>query len=59
MPAGQGDTDWKEALKACREKRTPYGFVEQERWEKDPFLCLKEAFDWLNENLTDLQKEEK
>ncbi len=24
-----------------------YGFVEQETWEGDPYLCLKAAMTWL------------
>lgn len=51
VPAGAGDTDWSGALAACVETGIPYGFVEQERWEGDPFLRLKEGFDWLKKSL--------
>ena len=54
VPAGQGETDWSGALRACVETGVPYGFVEQERWNGDPFLCLKEGFDWLKENLENM-----
>lgn len=47
-PAGQGDTDWAAAMKECLRAEIPYGFVEQEQWDRDAFACLKEAFDWLN-----------
>lgn len=48
LPAGQGDTNWDGVVKACLEVGVPYGFVEQERWDRDPYLCLKEAMDWLD-----------
>ncbi len=54
VPAGQGETDWSGALRACVETEVPYGFVEQERWNGDPFLCLKEGFDWLKESLENM-----
>ncbi len=47
VPAGQGDIDWDGVVQTCRETGVPYGFAEQERWEKDPVLCLEEALDWL------------
>ena len=48
VPAGQGDTDWSGVVEACLEARVPYAFVEQERWDRDPYDCLKEAMDWLD-----------
>lgn len=48
VPAGQGDIAWDEAIKECLHQNVIYGYVEQERWERDPFNCLQEAFDWLN-----------
>ena len=48
VPAGQGDTNWTGVAKACLETGVPYAFVEQERWDRDPYTCLKEALDWLN-----------
>jgi hypothetical protein len=51
VPAGQGDTDWTNVAAACVECGVEYGFVEQERWLKDPFDCMKEALDWLNGQL--------
>ena len=51
VPAGQGDTDWSGVVKACLVTGVPYAFVEQERWERDPYDCLKEAMDWLNEEI--------
>ena len=48
VPAGQGDTNWNGVVKACLEAGVPYAFVEQERWTKDPYDCLKEAMSWLD-----------
>ena len=43
LPLGGPDA----ALRACRETQVPYGFVEQETWDGDPFRCLGQAFAWL------------
>lgn len=51
VPAGQGDTDWSGVAAACVETGVEYGFVEQERWLKDPFACMQEALDWANGEL--------
>lgn len=51
VPAGQGDTDWSGVVKACVEVGVPYGFVEQEQWNRDPYDCMKEAMDWLEQEL--------
>lgn len=51
VPAGQGDTDWTGVVRACLDAGVPYGFVEQERWDRDPYDCLKEALDWLRGQL--------
>lgn len=48
VPAGQGDTNWAGVVKACLETGVPYGFVEQETWDRDPYDCLKEALDWVD-----------
>lgn len=48
VPAGQGDTDWTGVAAACLDAGVGYGFVEQERWQRDPYVCLKEAMDWLS-----------
>lgn len=48
VPAGQGEIDWTEAIRACLETNVPYAFVEQERWERDAFTCIEEAFSWIN-----------
>lgn len=52
VPAGQGDTDWSGVVKACLDAQVPYAFVEQERWNRDPYDCLKEAMDWLDSERT-------
>ena len=52
VPAGQGDTDWRGVVSACLEGGVPYAFVEQETWDRNPYDCLKEAMDWLNQEIT-------
>ena len=47
VPAGQGDTNWNGVVEACLDIGIPYAFVEQERWDRDPYECLEEALDWL------------
>ncbi len=51
VPAGQGDTDWTGVVPACLKADIPYAFVEQEKWDRDPFDCLREALDWLKSQL--------
>lgn len=51
VPAGQGDADWSGVAGACREAGIPYAFVEQEKWDRDPFDCLSEALSWLRSEL--------
>ena len=48
VPAGQGDANWEGVVKACLEAGVPYAFAEQERWDRDPYVCLGEALDWLH-----------
>ena len=47
VPAGQGDINWTGTVKTCLETGVPYAFVEQERWDRDPYDCLDEALSWL------------
>ena len=47
VPAGQGDTNWDGVVQACLDAGVPYAFVEQETWDRDPYDCMKEAMDWL------------
>lgn len=51
VPAGQGDINWTGVVKACVDAEVPYAFVEQERWTRDPYDCLKEAMTWLEGEL--------
>ena len=46
-PAGQGEIQWAEAIDACLEEGVRYAFVEQERWNNDPFDCLEQAYQWM------------
>lgn len=48
VPAGQGDVNWTGVVKVCLDAGVPYAFVEQERWDRDPYDCMKEAMDWLD-----------
>lgn len=51
VPAGQGEVNWDGVVKACLEENVPYGFVEQETWTQDPYACMQEAMDWLEEEI--------
>lgn len=51
VPAGQGEACWAGVVAACLETGIPYAFVEQERWNRDPYDCLKEAMDWLDSEM--------
>ena len=51
VPAGQGDTNWEGVVKACLDTKIPYAFVEQEKWDRDPYACLKEAMDWVDKEM--------
>lgn len=48
VPAGSGNTCWEGVADACTETGVAYAFVEQERWEGDPFAALGQALQWLN-----------
>ena len=48
VPAGQGQVNWAGVVKACLDAGVQYGFVEQEKWDRDPYDCLGEAMTWLN-----------
>lgn len=49
VPVGQGLIDWKPVIRACEETGVKWIFAEQERWQKDAFLCMKESLDFLRE----------
>jgi len=51
VPAGQGEARWNGVVAACLDAEIPYAFVEQERWDRDPYDCLKEAMDWLDREM--------
>lgn len=55
VPAGQGEIDWTGSARACLETEVPYGFVEQERWDRDPYDCLGEALCWLHREMEGAQ----
>ena len=51
VPAGQGDTNWTGVVQACLDAGVSYAFVEQETWDRDPFDCMKEAMNWLEQQM--------
>lgn len=51
VPAGQGETRWDGVVQACLDAGVSYAFVEQERWERNPYDCLREAMDWLSQQI--------
>jgi len=53
VPAGQGDTNWTGVVRACLDAQIPYAFVEQERWDRDPYDCLGEGLAWVRKQQLD------
>ena len=51
VPAGQGEANWTGVVSACLEAGIPYAFVEQERWNRNPYDCLKEAMAWVDQEM--------
>lgn len=49
VPPGQGVTDWAGIPALCSQIGVAYAFVEQEQWQGDPFLAMKDGLDWLNQ----------
>jgi sugar phosphate isomerase/epimerase len=50
MPVGQGAIQWKKIFDATIETGVKYAFAEQEKWQKGPFQCLKESYDYIKMN---------
>ena len=51
VPAGSGEVNWTGVVRACMDAGVEYGFVEQETWEGDPYVCLGSALTWLRGEL--------
>ena len=51
VPAGQGEVAYDGAVEACLKAQVSYGFVEQESWDRDPFVCIGEALAWLRRKI--------
>jgi len=49
-PLGQGDTEWVDIIKACKETGVKYCFAEQEGLEKDAFKYLEESYKFMKSN---------
>ena len=47
VPVGQGILNWDSIFDACLETGVEYCFAEQEQWQKDPFECLGESYDFI------------
>jgi len=47
VPAGQGVICWDGVVEMCLAQNVAYAYVEQERWNGNPYDCLEEAFLWL------------
>ena len=47
VPPGQGIVNFRGVADVCQQIGVEYAFAEQERWQGDPFLRLKEGFDWV------------
>ena len=56
VPAGQGTIRYDGAVRACLQANVSYGFVEQESWDRDPFVCIGEALEWLNGEISEQKK---
>ena len=46
-PVGQGVVPYRKIIEACIKQGVKYAWAEQEAWDKDPFECMKESFDFL------------
>lgn len=56
VPAGQGDIPWSGVVEACLDAGVRYAFAEQEQWDRDPYLCLGEAMDWISREIADCSR---
>lgn len=46
-PVGQGILEWNDIIEACIKTQVKYCFAEQEQWQKDPFECLKDSYEFI------------
>jgi len=54
VPVGQGILNWDNIFSACIETGVEYCFAEQEQWQKDPFECLSESYDFITNKLSSM-----
>ena len=52
VPAGSGQVRWEGVVKACLDAGVGYALAEQESWEEDPYLCLGEAMNWIDREIS-------
>ena len=56
VPVGQGILNWDSIFNACIETGVKYCFAEQEQWQKDPFECLSESYDFILSKINSMPK---
>jgi sugar phosphate isomerase/epimerase len=49
-PVGHGDINWEPIIATTIETGVKYAFAEQETFDKEPFECLQESYDYLVSN---------
>ena len=50
MPVIHGEINWEPIIDATIETGIKYAFAEQETFEKEPFECLTESYEYLVKN---------
>lgn len=50
-PIGAGAIDFKPVFDTCETAGVKVVFAEQERWQRDPFECMKQSLEYMRQNL--------
>jgi len=53
VPVGQGAINWAPVIRACLDTGVSYCFAEQEQWDRDPFECLRESYQFITGMIAD------